>query len=447
MTRLVFILTFCFSTVNAQHWQDFSSPSVIGPYSLYYDSLADTLYCGGRFINHQLDTVWEVAFWSGVVWETICDSDLGYPPLAIVKYNSSIYIGGDFPNSGGGSNYSVLRFNGQSWDSIPGAPVGNVMTLELFQNNLYLGGSFYSSQDPTVSNVQYFDGTSWFSMFTSGLWHVASVQKLKEWDGSLYVAGSWALDSLGDYIMRWTGTGWDSLLHGITPSGDIGAGVNALESYNGKLFVGGSFYPFNAIDRNIQAWNGSDWEAVGGGSENVIYDLTVFENNLYAVGSFFHVGHDNIPAMHIARWDGAKWCGLGSTINASCGRILSYKGDLIVVGAFSVIDGNFFNKIAAWIGGNYADTCSAVGIIEPNETSFLIFPNPARTHLLISFSLPLNEESEIIIKDISGRELKREHLRNQTALKQIDISEFASGIYFLTLQSEHRIFANKFIKQ
>jgi len=445
MKRFVFLFSFFVSNVNAQHWQNFSSVSVISPYSMYYDSLADSLYCGGKFINHQSDTVWEVAFWNGVSWETLCDSDLGSPPRAIIKYSGSIYIGGNFPCFGGGS---LARFNGQRWDSVPNAPLGYIESMEVFQNNLYVGGAFYSSQDPTLSNVAHFDGSSWFSMFTSGLWSVASVRKLKEWNGSLYVGGSWMWDSLGDYIMRWTGTNWDSLHHGISPSGDIGAGVNSLEEYGGKLFIGGSFYPFNAEDRNIQAWYGTDWELCGGGSDGDIFDLAVFENNLYAVGEFYHVGQNNIAANYIARWDGSNWCGLGSNFNAICGRIQPYKGNLIVVGNFSMIDGNNFNKIAAWIGGNYSDTCSGPDAMNEIYSSqeFYYYPNPAVNSITIEYSSG-TKTNYISIFDILGKkqiEIKTSHSKNRI---EIFIDELAAGIYFVSLETENGIITKKFIKE
>jgi hypothetical protein len=61
-------------------------------------------------------------------------------------------------------------------------------------------------------------------------------------------------------------------------------------------------------------WDGSDWSALGGGMNDAVHALTVFDDGrgpaLYAGGAFTTASLS--AANRIARWDGSSWTALGS---------------------------------------------------------------------------------------------------------------------------------------
>jgi len=76
--------------------------------------------------------------------------------------------------------------------------------------------------------------------------------------------------------------------------------------------------------------------------------------------------------------------------------------------------------------------------VEPIE----IYPNPAQNEIIVNY-LPENNNEEIVIYDIAGKQVLKESA-GETA---IDIQNLLPGIYLVTIQSDLRIVAqSKLIK-
>ncbi|MCX6270639.1 MAG: T9SS type A sorting domain-containing protein [Bacteroidetes bacterium] len=155
-----------------------------------------------------------------------------------------------------------------------------------------------------------------------------------------------------NHIARWNGVNWSN----------VGTGTNArvydLCVFNGELYVAGEFTLAGNLNANfIAKWNGTSWSSVGNGitggcSGCGIYSLLVYNGELYAAGS--------IPDI-VDKWNGSNWVSitggiLGAPVcnDASCLKI--YNGDLYIGGSFNVI-----------IGG---DTCS--NVVRYNGTGFSV---------------------------------------------------------------------------
>ena len=72
--------------------------------------------------------------------------------------------------------------------------------------------------------------------------------------------------------------------------------------------------------------------------------------------------------------------------------------------------------------------------------SITVFPNPASDIIFVN---GLNENAKISIYDLSGRLLFSKQVTN----KQIDISNFQSGIYTMKIETSKEIVTKKFVKQ
>ncbi len=111
-----------------------------------------------------------------------------------------------------------------------------------------------------------------------------------------------------------------------------------------------------------------------------------------------------------------------------------------------------------WVAGchwmdsiiNYSYQTMGVEIIKIEESTFNLYPNPARQTLNISFSTSEPKTASIIIFNQMGQKLKTIKLGNVTLGNHeiaVDISILENGIYFLQLQVEKSIITKKFIKQ
>ena len=97
------------------------------------------------------------------------------------------------------------------------------------------------------------------------------------------------------------------------------------------------------------------------------------------------------------------------------------------------------NVASSWI----ATTNSlAVSEINSNNSSIVIYPNPAQHHVTISSTKNIDS---IEIFDVSGKQLIAKHINeNETT---VDISNLSIGIYFVKVQNELGIKTEKLVKQ
>jgi hypothetical protein len=164
------------------------------------------------------------------------------------------------------------------------------------------------------------------------------------------------------------------------------------------------------------------------------------------VGQFTAAG--GVPAQNIAIWDGAEWCGLGSSFDVLVSAVTFYNDTLHIGGAFTTIDGNSFNYIAKWTGGTYVDTCgNTSGMSENNLSGELnVYPNPAiNSQIIIEFSAAGNEKLQINIFNTLGEKvLQEEKNMNNSKRISLNLSYFSEGIYLLTVKTDSKVFHGKF---
>ncbi len=113
--------------------------------------------------------------------------------------------------------------------------------------------------------------------------------------------------------------------------------------------------------------------------------------------------------------------------------------------AYSV-DSTLINSVISESVSEYDPNLTSVDenqLRENDETTFLLFPNPADDMMF----LELNEKhpfSSYLIFDIYGRTLKNQQIIVSNRM-QIDLSKFSQGLYFLGLKSGDELFISKFL--
>jgi len=128
----------------------------------------------------------------------------------------------------------------------------------------------------------------------------------------------------------------------------MGAGlsrVNAFAVHAGSLYAGNTSSSF------VYRWNGTGWQAVGGGLDGPAYALhSDASGHLFAAGEFTAAG--GMPSLNIAGWDGSGWIAMP---NGPTGPIAPYaytmvglKGEVIVGGRFTNAGGRTSSHLARY---------------------------------------------------------------------------------------------------
>ncbi|MBI5362663.1 MAG: hypothetical protein HZA53_05755 [Planctomycetes bacterium] len=305
---------------------------------------------------------------------------LGGEPMAMYVYNSGagpeLYVGGSFSET---HRNHIARWNGTSWYAFGngvGVIGGNewVASITAFDDGtgekIYAGGHFTLSPlgFPTYYNVAKWNGTSW-SELPQGPSGSSEVEAMTGWnDGTgsaLYVAGSlsqYVLDSNNTWtltagVIRWNGTAWH----------DVGGGMNNLvqclqvwdDGSGPALYAGGWFTLAGGNTAGgVARWNGTNWGPVGSGLDDIrAAKFTIHDDGngpaLYAVSG----GQGTIT-----RWDGQNWERLDPW-PASLGILSLFSADLgngprLYVGAVSYAGS--VPPVWEWTGGAWIPALSEV---------------------------------------------------------------------------------------
>ena len=163
----------------------------------------------------------------------------------------------------------------------------------------------------------------------------------------MYVGG--LFDSAGgvpiSYIAHWDGTRWESLGSGVN---DL---VTTITVHGDKIYVGGAFTQAGGKPANrIAVWNGRDWSALGEGLSGPplshVRCIEVDIDQLYVTGTFTHTGAQAVG--FIATWDGSTWQSLGSGVNDQTKVAMLRDGVLWVGGNFTQAGGHDIAYVAQW---------------------------------------------------------------------------------------------------
>ena len=85
---------------------------------------------------------------------------------------------------------------------------------------------------------------------------------------------------------------------------------------------------------------------------------------------------------------------------------------------------------------------------DPKSEIFNLYPNPNNGHFSIEFVNPLkSERNEIIISDLTGKQVYSGFIMKEDILKQFDISNIRSGMYVMLIKDKEILVTKKFIKQ
>lgn len=128
--------------------------------------------------------------------------------------------------------------------------------------------------------------------------------------------------------------------------------------------------------------------------------------------------------------------------NSKFGVDYDLNEEEIAIGAPTYFDGGNTNNLGKVV--RYAYDALSTSIIEvPNShEQIIVFPNPTTDLLNINYNHNSLGQLEFVITDLRGNKIMR------TPSQNIDVSQFNSGVYFITIMHDDSIIASsKFVKQ
>jgi hypothetical protein len=184
-----------------------------------------------------------------------------------------------------------------------GSYKGKVHVIVSRDEQVYIGGSFDRVGLVDAANIARWDGARWHAL---GAGVNGEVTEIHAAELALFVAGNFttAGGEAARYVARWEGGDWYPV-----GSGDFDGRVYAFESHNGQLYAGGSFTPNGAA----QMWHlarlvGDEWEQAESTGPvcyvcypSQIRALKSYDGRLWVGGTFDTI--DGVHMYNIAVWD------------------------------------------------------------------------------------------------------------------------------------------------
>ena len=242
---------------------------------------------------------------------------------------------------------------------------------------------------------------------------------------------------------------------GIQAGGDIA--IYDMEVYQGELYAAGQFEQVGTIKENhIARWDGTQWKPVGGGIQNDIFgysllrELHVYDGYLYVGGRFGGAG--GVPAEGVARWDGNEWCGCGSNILEQVISLNHYRDTLYIGGAFALHQAtDSIYSLARFIGTEFADTCGSINVgiktIAAQKKELVGYPNPVQETLTLKLPNTQLNEVTVLIYSSMGQLVREEKYSLVDHELKLDLNQLTSGMYFGEIQSSAHSFRFSFVKE
>jgi T5SS/PEP-CTERM-associated repeat protein len=348
------------------------------------------LFIGGVFKVAGGVLASNIVRWDGASWRSL-GSGTNLAVKALVPFDAdgpggmppALIAGGDFTTVDGVPALRVAMWDGSSWSALGAGINGSVEALGVYDPdgpgpaapNLIAAGLFTQAGARAASNIARWDGEQWSPMGTgmsSAVLALTVFQPDGELSPRLIAGGSFTTAGglAASRVASWDGVSWSSI------GGGVGGTVLALESFKAlnaspRLVVGGQFASVSGgavTARNVAAWDGKAWAAMGAGFQASVEAFKVADLDgsgpnpaeLFASGNFLSSG--STTTRYAARWDGAAWRPLSGGTASSVLALEFFDSDpsgtgggvLVAGGEFKNADGIPTRSMAGWDGARWS---------------------------------------------------------------------------------------------
>jgi hypothetical protein len=335
--------------------------------------------------RQQLSPVTLTEHWNGSTWSVVPSPNpspesnrlLGVTALAA----NNVWAVGDFNAAGGNGQVLILKWNGASWEQVPGDNTGpSGLGFSLNAVSAINGTDIWSVGSNSHSLAEHWNGTEWriVSSPNTGIGDnilnaVSSSASSDVWEVGYYTFGI----EKRTLIEHWNGADWSIVLSPNTNK--------RLNQLNGVAVISasdvwavGNASSGNALDQTtlILHWNGTGWSIIPSpspGTEglNTLYAVAANSaDDVWAVGSLTNSGE--FAQTLVEHWDGTSWSVIPSTNmpgtnNELYGVVALGPNNVWAVGYWGNAASGFSTLIEHWNGS----TWSVVASPNPQGDNFL----------------------------------------------------------------------------
>lgn len=453
ITYLIFIYVFVHQTYAQNFISGYSGSKILcGVTGFKEDTINNKLYMHHSIVNTPCGLNYNyIACNQNNTWSFLGPFD--NIVFGIEIFNNELYACGWYSSVNSQSLATLAKYNGVSWVAVPGFISGiNIGRLKVINNELYVCGGTINTTNGNFNGVAKFDGVSWSGFNIPNLGDPGFyISDVVFYNNEMFIGGNFYLSTGEQDLIYYHAGLWQEPGVGLT--GSMG-GVNKLEIYKNKLYVGGLIFKDDGNPGNmLLVWDGINLTGVGDGlKDNIntygsaqVKDMMVFRNQLYIAGAFNYAG--DIFSLGLTTFDGNRFYSFEKNPQSSPGldAIGHYKDTLWISGPQKYLNDSI--KVAGKYIGNYVpDTSSVfydVGIDEYSEKYGVnIYPNPTTSQINIKINDAIQPDATIEIKTLLGQSVKTTSL-----LSRIDLSDLSNGLYFLVIKNGLYIRTFKIIKQ
>jgi len=294
-------------------------------------------------------------------------------PIPSGDYAGYLLVGGGFGNAANlnadkvaiCSPTRIIPLESEGRIRINGLVYATAVTEKYF----YIGGYFTTEGDFSASNIVRFNRLThhWEQLAVEDARYDMPLNNevkkiIAVSDSVIYISGLFREAggiAHADYIVKYDGRQWISLGLGLEGAENNSGRVNAIENYNGKIFVAGDFLDASGkLNADYCAvWDGTDWQAVADSAlSGPVYRVYKDDLGLILIGAFQNAGGIS-EADRIVRWTGTNFESLGPNSgiseNITINAITNYQGSYIIGGAFTQINGQPLAYIARYNGNGW----------------------------------------------------------------------------------------------
>jgi hypothetical protein len=400
---------------------------------LFADDADQKLYVGGSFVNADgsivANNIAYVTEQNNVYTWHKMGSGVNGPVYAIAKFDNKIYVAGNFTEAGDQSVTNVAYWDGSSWHGA-GCTYGTIYDLIVYKNELYACGDFDVCAALSDVNFAKWDGTYWQQM--PDLY--GRVNTMEVMGDDLVLGGAFVYEGDPTNVIRWNA---QSNYH--TFDNNIGNEVMDFEWYHDTLYAACKQTQPVQLTNTLMQLSSNEWkvptgfsflEFVSAANEPGFNTLCIDGNSMMVGGNFNYMpGMGTYGTNCIAITNGhlgnSNWFLLDSTVN----KMVRFKSSLFVGGKFKHGD-----PMAGVVLNGIARRSSATSIpdIHGGQT-FEIFPNPINNNKI---NIENNfEANQLMLTDISGRQLLSLPLKDKAAKQQVTLPAVASGVYIIGISN------------
>lgn len=313
------------------------------------------LIAAGRFSQIGDITTANIARWRDGQWVALQEGvgTAGSQVHSLVVQDGVLWAGEGYLGLATNVPVAVHRLESGVWTTVPSLVRGeykaNVCPLAMRGTELVARAWAEFNGRPMTNALARWNGTNWL-----GFGHSIGgneIHALLQQDDGMVIAGNFK--SAGDLptfnVARWNGTNWNSLGNG-SPDAMDGPALALAAGMGGEFFAGGDFTRIGGMGtQRLARWDGSRWNAVGGGANGTVRALLrAPDGSLLVGGNFNRIGGRAI--LGLARWNGSTWTQLGSGVSGAV-HALAFRGkDLLAAGGFHEAGGKTVNHVARWDG-------------------------------------------------------------------------------------------------